>query len=646
MYCTKNMINKLKKIISFIFLLILAFFIFTPSARAENNSRLYLNKLKFDVTVNKDGSMDVVETWNIDISHVNTLYKTFEKDKDKFTAIENVRVKDITANKEFSQIDEEMYHVTKDCYYGLTNSKGDFEIAWGVGLDNSSATRTYEISYTVKDAIGKYSDMAELYWQFVGEDFEVDANKITGTITLPESVENEEDIKVWGHTEDLNGEIYVTDKNEVKFQLEDFDAGKYVEVRVLFPTDMISSSGRTYDEDRYDTVLQEERKWANQANLRRKVLEMQDEIVATFVIFLIIALCIIFIEKAAKYGKKLSELTKFTPEQELDYFRELPEKDATPGEAVYILHEPYNNFSRYFGKIFSATLLDLKLKGYIDLRVEKTDKKKDKIYIRKVKLQDFSKNKDAENQLKPDEKRILEYIYKVKSKETEIEIKELEEYIKKHPAGVDVLIRGCEKDIERQLIKSKMLDKKQKEELLNYSGIAGVYYVFAIMTLFWAIPLSIVLLVNGLICSSIKKKANVLTQKGVNSKEKWKGLKKYMEDFSLLNEKEVPAIEVWEHYLVYATAFGIADKVLKQLKTIYPNIDELDAINTSTYMYFMYHSDFQTSFSNSISSSISSSYTSASGGGGGFSGGGGGGRRPEEAVVEDKLSQNHITEII
>lgn len=687
MYCTENMTNKLKKIISFIFLLILAFFIFAPSARAESNSRLYLNKLKFDVTVNKDGSMDVVETWNIDISHVNTLYKTFEKDKDKFASIENVRVKDITANKEFSQIDEEMYHVTEDCYYGLTNSKGDFEIAWGVGLDNSSATRTYEISYTVKDAIGKYNDMAELYWQFVGEDFEVDANKITGTITLPESAEKEEDIKVWGHTEDLNGEIYVTGKNEVKFQLEDFDAGKYVEVRVLFPTDMISSSGRTYDEDRYDTVLQEERKWANQANLRRKVLEMQDEIVATFIIFLIIALCIIFIEKAAKYGKKLSELTKFTPEQELDYFRELPEKDATPGEAVYILHEPYNNFSRYFGKIFSATLLDLKLKGYIDLRVEKTDKKKDKIYIRKVKLQDFSKNKDAEkilesknvsedlevvkdieadnnkaknrknkkneinktsaeNQLKPDEKRILEYIYKVKSKETEIEIKELEEYIKKHPAGVDVLIRGCEKDIERQLSKSKMLDKKQKEELLNYSGIAGVYYVFAIITLFWAIPLSIVLLINGLICSSIKKKANVLTQKGVNSKEKWKGLKKYMEDFSLLNEKEVPAIEVWEHYLVYATAFGIADKVLKQLKTIYPNIDELDAINTSTYMYFMYHSDFQTSFSNSISSSISSSYTSASGGGGGFSGGGGGGRRPEEAVVEDKLSQNHITEII
>ena len=635
MYYTKNMANKLKKIISVIFIFLFILLSFTPSARADDNSRLYLNKLKFDINVNKDGSMDVVETWNIDISHVNTLYKTFETDKDKFTSIENVMVKDITANREFSQINEEMYHVTKDCYYALKNSKGDFEIAWGVGLDNSYATRTYEISYTVKDAIGKYNDYAELYWQFIGEDFEIDADKITGTITLPSKAETEDNIKVWGHTENLNGEIYVTDTDEVKFQLEDFDAGRYVEVRVLFPTEMVTSSGRMYDKDRYDDVVKEERKWTNQANLRRKWEEIQDDVVATFVIFVVISLCIIFIEKAAKYGKKLSQLTKYVPEQKLDYFRDLPEKDTTPGEAAYILNEPYNRFNSSFGKIFSATLLDLKLKDYLDLRVEKVEKKKDKIYIKRLKMSD--------NNLKPDEKRILEYIYKIKKDKSEIEIKELEDYIQKHSAGVEVLIKGCEKDIERQLIKDEILDKKQKEEFLNYSGLAGVYYVFAIMTLFWAIPLSIVLLVNGLICSSIKKKANVLTQKGVNSKEKWKDLKKNIEDFSLLNEKEVPAIEVWEKYLVYATAFGIADKVLKQLKTIYPNIDELDAVNTSTYMYFMYHSNFQTSFSNSISSSISSSYSSATGGGGGFSGGGGGGRRPEEAAEEDNPLKRQIS---
>ena len=604
----------LKKIILFISIILLVLTTFSIYVRADDSSSLYLDKLKFDVTVNEDGSMDVVETWNIDISHVNTLYKTFKIDDDKFTSIKNVRVKDITGNREFTQIDEEMYHVTENCYYGLINSKGNFEIAWGVGLDDRYATRTYEISYTVVDAIGKYNDYAELYWQFIGEDFEVDADKITGTITLPSNAESEEDIKVWGHTENLNGEIYVTDTNKIKFQLENFDAGRYVEVRVLFPTEMIESTGRVYNEDRYDDVIKEETRWANQANLRRQWEEIKDEVVATFVIFVILALCIIFIEKAVKYGKKLSSIKKFVPEQKLDYFRDLPEKDTTPGEAVYILKEPYNAFSRHFGKIFSATLLDLKLKDYIDLRVEKTDKNKDKIYLKKL--------KESDSNLKSDEKRILDFAYKAFGKKTEVEMKTLEQYIEKHPAGVEALINGCLKAIESQLKESKMFDKKQKEEFSNYAGLSGVYYVFAIVTLFWAFPLAIILLINGLICGSIKKRANVLTQKGVDSKEKWKGLKKYMEDFSLLNEKEIPAIEVWEHYLVYATAFGIADKVLKQLKTIYPNIDELDSIHTSTYMYFMYHSNFETSFSSSISSSISSSYSSATGGGGGFSGGG------------------------
>ena len=609
MYCKRT-----KKIILFISVIFLILTLISIKVKADDNSSLYLDKLKFDVTINEDGSMDVVETWNIDISNVNTLYKTFKADNNKYTSIKNVRVKDVTANREFTQINEEMYHVTKNCYYGLINSKGDFEIAWGVGLDNRYATRTYEISYTVVDAIGKYNDYAELYWQFVGADFEVDADKITGTITLPSNANSEEDIKVWGHTENLNGEIYVTDTNEIKFQVENFDAGRYVEVRVLFPTEMIESTGRTYNENRYDDVIKEETKWANQANLRRKWEEIKDEVVATFVIFVILALCIIFIEKAVKYGKKLSSIKKYVPEQNLDYYRDLPEKDATPGEAVYILKEPYNAFSRHFGKIFSATLLDLKLKGYIDLRVEKAEKNKDKIYLKKL--------KESDSNLKGDEKRILNFVYKAFGKETEVEIKTIEKYIEKHPSGVQALINGCEKSIETQLKENKIFDKKQKEEFSNYAGLAGVYYAFAIVTLFWAFPLAIVLLINGIMCGQIKKRANVLTEKGVNLKEKWNGLKKYMEDFSLLNEKEVPAIEVWEHYLVYATAFGIADKVLKQLKTIYPNIDEFNSINTSAYMYFMYHSNFETSFSSSISSSISSSYSSSVGGGGGFSGGG------------------------
>lgn len=626
------MVLKLRRMAILLLVISIIAFIFGNNVYAAESDNLYLDKLDFYVEVNSDGSMRVTETWDIDIRDTNTLYKTFEMDKKKFSSFEDVTVRDVTNNKTFTQIDEEMYHVTKDCYYGLQKSNGDFEIAWGVGLDDSYDTRTYEISYTVTDAIGKYNDYAELYWQFVGEDFEISASEVTGTIILPESADNKEDIKVWGHTEELNGEIYVTAKNEISFQIDNFNAGHYIEVRSLFPTDMIQSTGREYAEDRYNTVLQEETNWANQANLRRTWDSIKDKVIIVFIIFVVIAIIIIFIQKAVKYGKKLGELKKYIPEQKLDYFRELPEKNTTPGEAVYILEEPYNKFTSYFGKILSATLLDLKLKKYIDLKTEKDQKGKEKIII--------SRLKQPDDNLKEDEKTILKFICNIDKKEEEITVKRLEKYISDHYPSVEKLIKQSEKAIERQLEEEDIYNKKQKEEYLNYSGLAGVYYVFAILTLIiilWAFPLAIVFLINGILCSSVKKNINVLTQKGINDKEKWKGLKKYMEDFSLLNEKEVPAIEVWEQYLVYATAFGIADKVLKQLKTVYPNIDELDNINSSAYMYFIYHSNFSSSISNSISSSISSAYSSSSGGGGGFSGGGGGGRWPEVAVEEDNI---------
>lgn len=626
------MVLKLRRMAILLLVISIIAFIFGNNVYAAESDNLYLDKLDFYVEVNSDGSMRVTETWDIDIRDTNTLYKTFEMDKKKFSSFEDVTVRDVTNNKTFTQIDEEMYHVTKDCYYGLQKSNGDFEIAWGVGLDDSYDTRTYEISYTVTDAIGKYNDYAELYWQFVGEDFEISASEVTGTIILPESADNKEDIKVWGHTEELNGEIYVTAKNEISFQIDNFNAGHYIEVRSLFPTDMIQSTGREYAEDRYNTVLQEETNWANQANLRRTWDSIKDKVIIVFIIFVVIAIIIIFIQKAVKYGKKLGELKKYIPEQKLDYFRELPEKNTTPGEAVYILEEPYNKFTSYFGKILSATLLDLKLKKYIDLKTEKDQKGKEKIII--------SRLKQPDDKLKEDEKTILKFICNIDKKEEEITVKRLEKHISDHYPSVEKLIKQSEKAIEKQLGEEDIYNKKQKEEYLNYSGLAGVYYVFAILTLIiilWAFPLAIVFLINGILCSSVKKNINVLTQKGINDKEKWKGLKKYMEDFSLLNEKEVPAIEVWEQYLVYATAFGIADKVLKQLKTVYPNIDELDNINSSAYMYFIYHSNFSSSISNSISSSISSAYSSSSGGGGGFSGGGGGGRWPEVAVEEGNI---------
>ena len=155
-----------------------------------------------------------------------------------------------------------------------------------------------------------------------------------------------------------------------------------------------------------------------------------------------------------KYGKKLTEINKFTPEEDIEYFRELPNEDATPGEALYILEEPYNRFNHHFGKIFSATLLDLKLKDCIDLRAEKDEKGKDKIYIKIIRREN--------EELKPDENRILKFISGASKKTNEIEIKSLEKYIKDHSSAVLKLIEGSEKNINSQLKDQGIIDTKEK----------------------------------------------------------------------------------------------------------------------------------------------------------------------------------------
>ena len=630
--------KKSKKIlIALIF--ILMFFIISNTSKCMASGELYLNDLEFNVKINKDGSMDVEEIWDIDIEETNTLFKTFKTDSTRYTGITNVQVSEVTTGtiQQFTQINQLMYHVTKNCYYGMKNSNGNFEIAWGVGLDDSSATKKYKISYKVQDAIAKYNDYAELYWQFVGEDFEIDAKKIKGTIILPENVNSKDEIKVWGHTEDLNGEIYATNLNKVDFEVNNFRSGRFVEVRTLFPSSIITTSGRTKSKDILNEVIEEETKWADEANARR---EMKNRIANIFAIlgFLITIFFIIKIFKNISQLRKMEK--KFKPTTKLEYFRELPYEDATPAEALFVLT---SGMSKSFSESFAANILDLCLNKYITLELLEKEKFT-KSGIVKITLE----NKEMSD-LKEDERLTLEFLKEVAGEKNELTTKDITKYLEKHTSKVEKLNKKLEKILETKESENGNYLKENYENMNKYGGICGMYVVFAVIAMIIgiacaeisykilgvAIALMLTLIINGIIFGIMAAKVNVFSQRGVDEKEKWKAFKKYMEDFSLLKDKEVPALILWEKYLVFATAFGISEKVLKQLKVIYPEIADM---NSAMYTYSYIHIMNSVNIGNCINSSVYSAIgSSGNGSGGGFSGGGGGGRRPEVAVEVDNL---------
>ena len=122
------------------------------------------------------------------------------------------------------------------------------------------------------------------------------------------------------------------------------------------------------------------------------------------------------------------------------------------------------------------------------------------------------------------------------------------------------------------------------------------------------------------------------------------GFKNFLNDFTLVDQRETFEASLWKEYLVYAALFGIADKVAKQLKDIDPSLfRETFSYDASTFTQLLSASQsyasairgaaWRSTPSSSYSSSSYSSTRSRSGyggysshrGGGGYSGGGRGG---------------------
>ena len=98
------------------------------------------------------------------------------------------------------------------------------------------------------------------------------------------------------------------------------------------------------------------------------------------------------------------------------------------------------------------------------------------------------------------------------------------------------------------------------------------------------------------------------------------GLKKFFNEFENMTDKEAIEVQLWEEYLMYAQIFGVADKVAKQFKKLYP-----DVINDYDYDSFIYINSFSHTGVNAASAARSRAESYSSGGGGFSSGGGGGG---------------------
>lgn len=126
------------------------------------------------------------------------------------------------------------------------------------------------------------------------------------------------------------------------------------------------------------------------------------------------------------------------------------------------------------------------------------------------------------------------------------------------------------------------------------------------------------------------RKYILLTQYGEDEYEKWRGLYNFLNSETLINERTIVELPLWEKYLVYATAFGLSEKVIKAIGIRCPeaSYSESNVLSGDYYRSRSFHRRSGRSFHSSVRSGSSVARSGGGGfgyGGGGRGGGGGGG---------------------
>lgn len=277
-----------------------------------------------------------------------------------------------------------------------------------------------------------------------------------------------------------------------------------------------------------------------------------------------------------------------------DYYREIPREDATPLEAVAITKKKFKGLnSLELQNVLSATILNLKIKGLVDIKLCENAKKDGKVQISLNHLEKAKAN------LEGDELLIYSLLEKIEKKYFKITNKTIKKYIRSHEYEL-INLRGqlalkCQISLENKGIVYRDIDYKHFVNITRTYIFLYLFFAYFFLRIFFdelgchyrenftlvipqeaVVPVALGLIIILLIVSQfihaiyVLNKTTPFTQKGMEEHFKWQGLKKYMEDYSSLEDKGVMESNLWEKYLVYATAFGIAKTTLDQIKATRP----------------------------------------------------------------------------
>ena len=474
-------------------------------------------------------------------------------------------------------------------------------------MDGGSATFVYR--YTIRELITNYRDTAELNWKVIGRGWEKPLSDVQITINLPSRPVP--DLKAYGHG-DLSGETKV-DRNQgrVVMTIEHNPARTFVETHLLFPTsvtpDCLNVKNIIYKEE----AERKERELAKIANEKRRKERFFSYLAFGAVFVLSLAIPVTALVGPGERTKKLKNYVR-------SY--EIPKM---PPEQAYVLDKGEQPNAR----TYTAHLMDLAgQKRVLITPVEKRDWK-----ISKKQRKDFNAGD------------LDEFLFEKVGDGQSYTMKQLKKYGKDHENSerlYDKFESWCSHTEIRVNTDYKSMKNALWYERLKTYFKYNVYAVIAVLVFLflkglfakWQLILLGELALSATSIFYYRMTHDKYNQKGQEQRYQVRCFKKMLKDIGRFDLREVGDIVLWEKILPYAVAFGVARRVIRELKATYGKeavneaFRENRAFVDDSEDYGSFEPD---SFSGTLSRASSnfhvSSSSSSSGGSGGFSGGSSGG---------------------
>jgi uncharacterized membrane protein len=510
-------------------------------------------------------------------------------------------------------------------------------VAWFHYHEGTWGNIRIENDYWINGVALKYEDTSEFFWVVAATDGMLTEN-IDVKVVLPGINLNVDLVDAYINGSSL-ASIHHIGVNEsgqtyVHIKADRLYPNEYITVRINFPTDRLvinATQDNLYGNDVSDYAI------ANgKAHLENVATYEADRVAfrQTYQMVDILGIAILVIVLAFSAWKIRDIYLKYDKEHPTDfygeYYRELP---AQYGPAImgYLYR-----FKEVAKDDVTATLMDLIRRKFILLDAGTESLTEEKVnYVMKLnKEQDQSK-------LLAHEKQLIQWFFGLVAGGDTLTLSQLDSFTKKENQAIRYMNEN--QSFNRAVVsaaQSESFFDNVKEPAQKNGAILGLTVLLGIgftVTRYVLVLGTFTGIVGGILfglsimigsyLNSIERRS----KKGNEDYVRWRAFEKFLKEFTNIKDYPMPGMTIWEHYMVYATAFGIADLVEKQIRFKYQQLNQTNELNkSSTFRYpgFYLNSNRMmarsfVSAQRTISQAQAQRNNSSGRGGGGFGGGGG-----------------------